>query len=156
MFEFSAEDITSDYGFLRRLVNTFTIDTDEYYLMCYKVNDMKTFKYLCRPILFYAFCAHKSSHILYLYYRLTRLTGAFKIILIYVVYYGISLEGYQIIYVRSFSFGPTSFRKYKQVNIYTSSGSTAPPKRTSADITQKLPKTLTFIFITIRQKQLFS
>ena len=43
--------------------------------------------------------------------------------------------------------GPTSFRKYKQVNrIYSSSGSTAPPKRTSADITQKVPKTLTFIF----------
>ena len=41
-----AEDITSDYGFLLRLVNTFTIDTDEYYLMCYKVNDMKTFKNL--------------------------------------------------------------------------------------------------------------
>ena len=32
------------------------------------------------------------------------------------MYYGISLEGYQIICVRSFSFGPTSFRKYKQVN----------------------------------------
>ena len=38
--------ITSDYGFLLRLVNTFTIDTDEYYLMCYKVNDTKTFKNL--------------------------------------------------------------------------------------------------------------
>ena len=35
----SAEDITSDYGFLLRLVNTFTIGTDEYYPMCYKVND---------------------------------------------------------------------------------------------------------------------
>ena len=34
--------ITSDYGFLLGLVNTFTIDTDQYYLMCYKVNDMKT------------------------------------------------------------------------------------------------------------------
>ena len=33
------------------------------------------------------------------------------------MYYGISLEGYQIICVRSFSFGPTNFRKYKQVNI---------------------------------------
>ena len=31
-------DITSDYGFLLRLVSTFTIDTDEYYPMCYKVN----------------------------------------------------------------------------------------------------------------------
>ena len=33
------------------------------------------------------------------------------------MYYGILLEGYQIICVRSFSFGPTSFQKYKQVNI---------------------------------------
>ena len=46
MFEFSAEDITSDYVFLLRLMNTYTIDTDtdEYYLMSYKVNDAKTFK----------------------------------------------------------------------------------------------------------------
>ena len=44
MFEFSARHITSDYGFLLRLVNTFTIDTDKYYPMCYKVNDAKTFK----------------------------------------------------------------------------------------------------------------
>ena len=46
MFEFSAQDITSDYGLLLLLVNTFTIDTDEYYPMCYKVNDTKTFKNL--------------------------------------------------------------------------------------------------------------
>ena len=44
--EFSAEGITSDYGFLLRLVNTFTIDTNEYYLVCYKVNDATTFKNL--------------------------------------------------------------------------------------------------------------
>ena len=44
MFEFSAEDITLDYVVLLRLVNTYTIDTDGYYLMCYKVNDAKTFK----------------------------------------------------------------------------------------------------------------
>ena len=32
MFEFSAEDVISDYRFLLRLVNsTFTIDSDEYY-----------------------------------------------------------------------------------------------------------------------------
>ena len=68
-------DITSDYEFLLRLVNTFTIDTDEYYLMCYKVNDTKTFKNLAG--LYFMLCAHKSSHI-----RLARLTGAFKIILI--------------------------------------------------------------------------
>ena len=58
-----------------------SIDTDEYYLMCYKVNDMKTFKNLV-GLYHFTLCAHKSSHVLYLYYRLTRLTGAFKIILI--------------------------------------------------------------------------
>ena len=46
MFEFSARHITSDYGFLLQLVNTFTIDTDDYYPVCYKVNDVKTFKNL--------------------------------------------------------------------------------------------------------------
>ena len=46
MFEFSGEDITSDYTFLVRLVNTFTIDTDEYYPVPYKVNDAKKFKNL--------------------------------------------------------------------------------------------------------------
>ena len=53
MFEFLAEDITSDYRFLLRLVNTFTIDTDEYYPVRCKVNDFKTFKNLAVPILFY-------------------------------------------------------------------------------------------------------
>ena len=46
IFEFSAEDIISDYGFLLRLVNTFTIDTDKYYPMCCKLNDAKTFENL--------------------------------------------------------------------------------------------------------------
>ena len=51
------QDITSDYGFLLRLVNTFTIDTEEYYLMCYKVNDTKTFENLVRSsILTYVYC----------------------------------------------------------------------------------------------------
>ena len=36
-FEFSAEDITSGYAFLLRLVNTFTIDTEDYYPRYYKV-----------------------------------------------------------------------------------------------------------------------
>ena len=53
MFEFSAEDITSEYRLLLRMVNTFTIDTDEYYPVFYKVDDAKTFKSLV-PILFYA------------------------------------------------------------------------------------------------------
>ena len=39
-------NITPDYEILLRLVNTFTADTDEYYPMCYKVNDAKTFKNL--------------------------------------------------------------------------------------------------------------
>ena len=39
--------------FLLRLVNAFTTDTDEYYPVCYKVNDAKAFKNLV-PILFYA------------------------------------------------------------------------------------------------------
>ena len=43
MFEFSAEDITSDYEFLLRLMNTFIIDTEELYPVRYKVNDGKTF-----------------------------------------------------------------------------------------------------------------
>ena len=38
IFEISAEDINSDYGLLLRLGDTFTIDTDEYYPICYKVN----------------------------------------------------------------------------------------------------------------------
>ena len=54
-----------------------------------------------------------------------------------------------------FHLGQQAFESINK-SIYSSSGSTAPPKRTSADITQKVPKTLTFIFITIKQKQLFS
>ena len=53
-FEFSTEDITSDYGFLLRLVKTFTVDTEEYYPRCYKVNDAKTFKNLV--VSFYTLC----------------------------------------------------------------------------------------------------
>ena len=68
----------SDYRFLLRLVNNFTIDTDEYYQMCYNVNDAKTFKNLLYCIYFYG-C---SQIIIYVYCRLARLTGAFEIILI--------------------------------------------------------------------------
>ena len=53
-------------------MNTFTIDTDEYYPVCYKVNDAKTFKNL----VYYFMLAN------HVYYRLARLTGAFKIIAI--------------------------------------------------------------------------
>ena len=55
ILKLSAEDITLDYGFLLRLVNTFTIDTDEYYPRCYKVNDAKTCKNLLAS--FYALCS---------------------------------------------------------------------------------------------------
>ena len=56
IFEFLAEDITSDHGFLLRLVNTFTIDTGEYYPVCYKVNNakpLKTLFYACSQIMMY-------------------------------------------------------------------------------------------------------
>ena len=56
IFEFSAEDITSGYGFLLRLVNTFNIDTDEYYLKCYKVNDAKTFYIILRLVTNHQIC----------------------------------------------------------------------------------------------------
>ena len=70
MFEFSAEDITSDYSFLPWLVNTFTIDTDEYCPVRYKVNDAKTFKNL---VYYFMLANH------HVYYRLTaRLTGPLK------------------------------------------------------------------------------
>ena len=56
-------------------MNTFTIDTDEYYPVCYKVNDAKTFKNL----VYYFVLA---NHHVGLYYRLTRLIVVFKIIVI--------------------------------------------------------------------------
>ena len=55
------------------MVNISTIDIDEYYPVCYKVNDTKTFKNL----VYYFMLAN-----CHLYYRLARLTGAFKIIAI--------------------------------------------------------------------------
>ena len=57
--------ITSDYVFLLRLVNTFTIDTEEYYPMCYRVNMIKTFKNL---VYYFTVCAHKLSIITYVLY----------------------------------------------------------------------------------------
>ena len=57
-------------------MNTFTIDTDEYYPVCYKVNDAKTFKNLV-----YCFVLD-NHHVVGLYYRLARLTVAFEIIAI--------------------------------------------------------------------------
>ena len=61
----------SDHGFLLCLVNTTTSDTDEYYVRCYKVNDVKTFK-----ILVISFYALRSKS--YVNCRLALSTGAFK------------------------------------------------------------------------------
>ena len=56
------------------MVNTFTIDTDEYYPVCYnKVNEPKTLK---NHPYYFMLANHDIS------YRLARLTGAFKIIAI--------------------------------------------------------------------------
>ena len=66
-FDFSAKDITSDHGFLLRLVNTFTVDTEEYSLL--KVHDAKTFKNLV--VSFYALCSQITG--MYYYCRLVHL-----------------------------------------------------------------------------------
>ena len=94
------EDITSDYRFLLRLVNTFTNDTDAYYPVCYKVNDAKTFK---NHVASYRYFMLANHHVCY---RLARLTEAFKIIAIDfgAVYCQVSLEGNQTIFVGSFPF----------------------------------------------------
>ena len=98
--------ITSDYGFLLRLVNTFTIDTDEYYLMCYKVNDTKTFKNLLG--LYYIILGFvlkiQINQICILQIGAFNWLGPLKLYRFSAVYYRISLEGYQIICVRSFYF----------------------------------------------------
>ena len=54
-------------------MNIFTIDTDKYNPVCYKVNDAKTFK----NVVYYFMSANRQ-----LYYILARLPGAFKIIAI--------------------------------------------------------------------------
>ena len=67
------EDITLDYWYLLRQVNTFTVNIEKYYPRCYKVNYAKTFKDLV--VSFYALC---SQTICIVYCRLVDLTGAFK------------------------------------------------------------------------------
>ena len=69
----SVEDTTSNYGFLLRLVNTFTFDSDVYYPRCYKVNDGKTFKNLV-----VSFCALCSKIICILQKIGSHLTGIYK------------------------------------------------------------------------------
>ena len=76
-------------------MNKFTIDTDEYYPVCYKVNDAKIFKNVVA--LYYFMLANH-----HLYYRLARLAAAFKIIAIdfvSAVFYQVSLEVHQTIYM---------------------------------------------------------
>ena len=75
--------ITSDYGFLLRLVNTSPIDTDEYCPMCYRVNMMPRPLKPC--ILFYAL---RSQIIICI------VLGPLKLYWFSAVHYGISLEGY--------------------------------------------------------------
>ena len=50
---FSGRDVTSDYGFLLRLVIPLLLTLN--YLKCYKVNDMKIFQNLVGS--FYAMCS---------------------------------------------------------------------------------------------------
>ena len=118
--EFSAEGITSDYGFLLRLVNTFTIDTNEYYLVCYKVNDATTFKNLV-----YYFTL--PNHHMYIADWLE--LGPLKLYWFSAVYYRVSLEGYQTICIRSFSFakGQQASGSINQSAVYSSQDH---PKRT--------------------------
>ena len=61
-------------NFLLRLVNTFTIDTGQYYPVFYKVNDANNFK------ISYLYCFMHANH--HIYYRLACLTVVFKIIAI--------------------------------------------------------------------------
>ena len=56
-------------------MNTFAIENDEYYQVCYKVNDAKTFKNLDIILNLLIILKH-------VYYRLAHLNGAFKLDLV--------------------------------------------------------------------------
>ena len=141
-FQISAENIISNYVLLLRLVNTF---------FCYyprvlpKVNDAKTFK---NPVvLFYTL----RSQIICM---LAHLTGAFKISRFSDAYYGVWLEGYEIICDRSILFAVSQEDlKFKPVNINSRSLRTL-MRKTSTDLElSNYPKRLTFIFIAIKTKK---
>ena len=91
-------------------MNTFTIDTDEYYPVCCKENDAKTFKNL---VYYFMLADHHAC------YRLARLTRAFKLLIFSAVYYRVSIERYQTTCAGSFSVlkGRKLYRKYKSVRI---------------------------------------
>ena len=89
--QISAKDITSDYGFLLRLVKTFAVDTEEYPLP--KVLQDKwceDFQKPCSIILRFVFTNH-----MYAFCVLAHWFSA--------VYYDIWLERYQIIFISSSS-----------------------------------------------------
>ena len=114
-------------------MNIFTIDTDEYYPVCYKVNDAKTFENLV-AILFYPMLA---NHNVYIADWLVYL-GPLNLYWFSAVYYRVSLEGYQtmcsILFICK---GPTSF-----IESINQSGS--PKKNICWYGTQKLPKTYNY------------
>ena len=114
-------------------MTAFTIDTDEYYRVGYKVNDAKTFKNL-------AYYFVLANHHVGLYYRLVRLTVAFKIIAInfQCCIYQVSLKRYQIIYMCWILFICKWSTSY--IESITQSGS--PKKNICWYGTQKLPKNL--------------
>ena len=64
-------------------MNTFTIDTDKYYPVCYKITDAKTFKNLVYYFILANHHVYYNIHDCTIHdYRLACLTGAFRIIAI--------------------------------------------------------------------------
>ena len=132
MFKFSAKDIASDYGFLLRLVSTFTIGTDEYYPMCYKwyQGPLKTLYIILSFLTNHHHMGILQNDSLYL-----------KLYWFSAVHYHTLFEGYQQAFESKTSHSQDLGSPRKNICWYG---------------TQKLPKTLTFVFITTKQKQLFS
>ena len=107
-------------------MNISTIDTDEYYPVCYKVNDAKTLKNL----VYYFMLANR-----HLYYRLARLK--LELLIFSGVFYQVSLKGHHTIYmcwILLIFKGLTSY--IKRIN------QSGLPKRTSTDMElRSYPKT---------------
>ena len=93
-------------------------------------------------ILFYSMLANH-----HVYYKLARLTGTFKVIAIdfqCCILSGISLEGYQTIWVGPFSFAKGQQALYRK---YSQTSQDHPAKRTSADMElRNYPKPKHLIF----------
>ena len=143
-FEFSAEEITSDYEFFS--------STGEYFNYWHwrllpNVLESKYYPKTFQNLVYYFYTLCSQITICTVYCRLAQL-WLLKLYWFSAAYYEISLEGYQIICVRSFSFakGQQAFENtYKQVSIQSGS----PKKNNCWYGTQKLPKTA-------KQEQLFS